>query len=325
MCIITLQLRNGRLELRTPFCSSVRKLMLWIRNEELSLIVHWCLAIASWSWGTPQVTSCNDGLGHLLDVMSLSCVVESVGWGSFDLWFFLVLDGFRLCAQQSVISLITNHGPITSITRRSNLPMSGKIQVTWGFATAQSWRSCAFHHGSCAQPQGQFRSAGVGDCSLHVPFTSIYNTSIDSSIVSGNFTRLRSDESFCHLSLLHGLQDGTARIFELHTGKSLSILGGQLGQDWRAYKSHQKPLFDTLQVMHIQILNDDCIWLVIYHFPTHFGLWLNSRHCSGVVSVTFSEDVTRALTMTSARSIAMYDTTSGAAGPEWMDRRIQQR
>ncbi|CAK9115814.1 unnamed protein product [Durusdinium trenchii] len=55
-------------------------------------------------------------------------------------------------------------------------------------------------------------------------------------------------------------EDGTARIFELHTGKSLSILGG---------------------------------------------------HCSAVVSVSFSEDVTRALTMTSARSIAMYDSTTG--------------
>lgn len=55
-------------------------------------------------------------------------------------------------------------------------------------------------------------------------------------------------------------EDGTARIFELHTGKTLSILGG---------------------------------------------------HCSAVVSVTFSEDVTRALTMTSARSIAMYDASSG--------------
>lgn len=35
------------------------------------------------------------------------------------------------------------------------------------------------------------------------------------------------------------------------------------------------------------------------------------RHCSAVVSVSFSEDVTRALTMTSARSIAMYDSTTG--------------
>lgn len=55
-------------------------------------------------------------------------------------------------------------------------------------------------------------------------------------------------------------EDGTARIFELHTGKTLSILGG---------------------------------------------------HCSAVVSVTFSEDISRALTMTSARSIAMYDASSG--------------
>lgn len=80
-----------------------------------------------------------------------------------------------------------------------------------------------------------------------------------------------SDLGLCHGSVLTLLrlpprklctasEDGTARIFELHTGKGLSILGG---------------------------------------------------HCSGVVSVTFSEDVTRALTMTSARSIAMYDTTTG--------------
>ncbi|CAJ1348056.1 unnamed protein product [Effrenium voratum] len=56
-------------------------------------------------------------------------------------------------------------------------------------------------------------------------------------------------------------EDGTARIFELSSGKSLCILGG---------------------------------------------------HCSGVVSVTFSEDGAKALTMTSARSIAMYDAQSGA-------------
>ena len=271
MCIITLQFRNGRLELRTPFCSYVRKLMLWIRNEELSLIVHWCLAIASWSWGTPQVTSCNDGLGHLLDVMSLSCVVESVGWGSFDLWFFLVLDGFQLCAQQSVISLITNHGPITSTTRRSNLPMSGKIQVTWGFATAQSWRSCAFHHGSCAQPQRQFRSAGVGDCSLHVPFTSIYNTSIDSSIFSGNFkiALRRKFLSFVTPSWpagWHGTHLWTSHWQEFkHPGRAT---GPRL-------KSLQKPsktiVWHTSSHAHSNL--EWWLHMIGYHFPTHFGLW----------------------------------------------------
>jgi hypothetical protein len=45
-----------------------------------------------------------------------------------------------------------------------------------------------------------------------------------------------------------------------------------------------------------------------------YGFLSWPRHCSAVVSVTFSEDVTRALTMTSARSIAMYDASSGAAG-----------
>ena len=135
-------------------------------------------------------------------------------------------------------------------------------------------------------------------------------------------SRLRSDQGICRLSFVHRLQDGTARIFELHTGKGLSILGGQLGQDWKAYKSHCLTHFKSCTFW---TWNDVCIWLAIYHFPAHFSLWLNSRHCSGVVSVTFSEDVTRALTMTSARSIAMYDTTTGAAGPEWMDRRIQQR
>ena len=44
-------------------------------------------------------------------------------------------------------------------------------------------------------------------------------------------SRLRPDQGICHLSFVHRLQDGTARIFELHTGKGLSILGGQLGQD----------------------------------------------------------------------------------------------
>mmetsp|Transcript_39178 Transcript_39178/g.73036 ORF Transcript_39178/g.73036 Transcript_39178/m.73036 type:complete len:478 (-) Transcript_39178:10-1443(-) len=56
-------------------------------------------------------------------------------------------------------------------------------------------------------------------------------------------------------------EDGTARIFELHSGKTLCILGG---------------------------------------------------HCGAVSSVTFSEDGSRALTMTATRSIALYNTTLGA-------------
>lgn len=270
MCIITLQLRNGRLELRTPFCSYVRKLMLWIRNEEFSLIVHWCLAIASWSWGTPQVTSCNDGLGHLLDVMSLSCVVESVRWGSFDLWFFLVLDRFRLCAPQSVTSLImVPLRPLQDVPIyqcREKFRWLGALPRLSLDALAPSTTEVVHSLRGGSDVQG----LGIVPCMFH-----LHPSTIPLSIPRyfQETSRLRSDESFCHLSLLHGLQDGTARIFELHTGKSLSILGGQLGQDWRAYKSHQKPLFDTLQVMHIQILNDDCIWLATIFLPTSVCDW----------------------------------------------------
>jgi len=235
----------------------------------------------------------------------------------------LVFLGFgSFPALRSTIRNLFNHGPITSTTRRSNLPMSGKIQVTWGFATAQSWRSCAFHHGSCAQPQRRFRCAGVGDCSLHVPFTSIYNTSIDSSILSGNFkiALRRKFLSFVTPSWpagWHGTHLWTSHWQEFkHPGRAT---GPRL-------KSLQKPsktiVWHTSSHAHSNL--EWWLHMIGYHFPTHFGLWLNSRHCSGVVSVTFSEDVTRALTMTSARSIAMYDTT-GAAGLEWMDRRIQQR
>ena len=213
--------------------------------------------------------------------------------------------------------------PLRPLQGRSNLPMSGKIQVTWGFATAQSWRSCAFHHGSCAQPQRRFRCAGVGDCSLHVPFTSIYNTSIDSSILSGNFkiALRRKFLSFVTPSWpagWHGTHLWTSHWQEFkHPGRAT---GPRL-------KSLQKPsktiVWHTSNHAHSNLefrKNIACDWLP-FSYPLRF---VNSRHCSGVVSVTFSEDVTRALTMTSARSIAMYDTT-GAAGPEWMDRRIQQR